>query len=39
MKNNKAVERARKLTRAYRVTDGKNFRLKDFDPGDTGDMN
>ena len=39
MKNNKAVEWARKLTRAYRVTDGKKFRLKDFDPDDTGDMN
>src|SRR4030095_4298175 len=39
MKNNKALERARKFPRAYRVTDGKKFRLKDYDPGDTGDMN
>ena len=38
MKNNKALERARKFPRAYRVTDGKKFRLKDYDPGDTGDM-
>jgi PPK2 family polyphosphate:nucleotide phosphotransferase len=38
MKNNKTVEGARKLTRAYRVTDGKGFRLKKFDPGDTGDL-
>src|SRR4029453_258865 len=28
----------RKFPRAYRVTDGKKFRLKDYDPGDTGDM-
>jgi PPK2 family polyphosphate:nucleotide phosphotransferase len=26
---------ARKLASAFRVTDGKRFRLKDFDPGDT----
>jgi len=38
MKNNKALERARKFPRAYRVTHGKKFRLKDYDPGDTGDM-
>jgi PPK2 family polyphosphate:nucleotide phosphotransferase len=34
----KALERARKATRRYRVTDGKGFRLKDHDPGDTGDL-
>lgn len=33
MKN--LLKHARKLASAYRVTDGKNFRLKDFDPGDT----
>ena len=38
MKNQKAVERARKLIRAYRVTEGKGFRLKKFDPRDTGDL-
>ncbi len=29
------VERAQKLARRYRVRDGKGFRLKDVDPGDT----
>jgi hypothetical protein len=29
------VERAQKLARRYRVRDGKSFRLKDADPGDT----
>ena len=24
-----------KLARSYRIDDGKNFRLKDFDPADT----
>jgi PPK2 family polyphosphate:nucleotide phosphotransferase len=27
---------ARRLSRPYRVDDGRKFRLKDFDPGDTG---
>lgn len=27
-----------KLIKPYRVTDGDKFRLKDFDPGDTGDF-
>jgi PPK2 family polyphosphate:nucleotide phosphotransferase len=27
-----------KLANAYRVNDGARFRLKDFDPGDTGDI-
>lgn len=30
------MKSARKITKSYRVTDGKRFRLKDFDPGDTG---
>ena len=30
------VERARRLARPYRVKDGRDFRLKDVDPGDTG---
>ena len=29
---------ASKLTKPYRVEDGAKFRLKDFDPGDTGGM-
>jgi PPK2 family polyphosphate:nucleotide phosphotransferase len=35
MKMKKVVEAARKLSRPYRVTDGKKFRLKDVDPGET----
>jgi PPK2 family polyphosphate:nucleotide phosphotransferase len=33
-----ALARARKLARVYRITDGRTFRLKDVDPGDTGDI-
>src|SRR5712692_5701678 len=29
---------AGKLAKPYRVEDGKEFRLKDFDPGDTGKL-
>lgn len=29
---------ASKLVKSYRVNDGKKFRLKDFDPADTGDV-
>lgn len=29
---------ASKLSKAYRIEDGKKFRLKDFDPGDTGSI-
>jgi len=29
---------SRKLSSAYRVDDGRKFRLKDVDPGDTGDL-
>jgi PPK2 family polyphosphate:nucleotide phosphotransferase len=36
--NEKQLERVRKLIKPYRVTDGKNFRLKDIDPDDTGDF-
>jgi PPK2 family polyphosphate:nucleotide phosphotransferase len=32
------LERARGLTRPYRITDGGRFRLADFDPADTGDF-
>jgi PPK2 family polyphosphate:nucleotide phosphotransferase len=34
----KALERASKLTRRYRVADGKGFRLKEHDPRDTGEL-
>ncbi|MGB8114343.1 MAG: PPK2 family polyphosphate kinase, partial [Candidatus Sulfotelmatobacter sp.] len=30
--------KTRKLAKSYRVEDGKHFRLKDFDPADTGDF-
>ena len=32
------VKRARKFSRPYRVTDGRRFRLKHVDPGDTGEL-
>ena len=32
------IERIDKFISPYRVTRGKGFRLKDFDPGDTGDF-
>lgn len=32
------MSRHAKLSRAYRVEDGRKFRLKDFDPGDTGGL-
>ena len=35
MKTKEIIKRARKLAHAFRVTDGNNFRLKDYDPGDT----
>jgi PPK2 family polyphosphate:nucleotide phosphotransferase len=38
MKREKRVEDARRLTRPYRIEDGSKFRLRDFDPGDTGDL-
>jgi PPK2 family polyphosphate:nucleotide phosphotransferase len=38
MKLKKVVQAARRFTKAYRVTDGKKFRLKDVDPSDTGDL-
>ena len=36
MKTKEVIERARKLCKPYRVTKGRKFRLKDVDPGDTG---
>ena len=38
MKNKHVIEAAHKLSKPYRVTNGKKFRLKDFDPRDTGDL-
>jgi PPK2 family polyphosphate:nucleotide phosphotransferase len=32
------VARARELSRPYRVSDGRSFRLRDVDPSDTGDL-
>jgi PPK2 family polyphosphate:nucleotide phosphotransferase len=32
------LRRARELSRPYRITSGKRFRLADFDPADTGDL-
>ena len=34
----KFVKEARRLSRPYRVTKGKSFRLSDIDSGDTGDL-
>ena len=38
MKTSKVIAAARKLSKPYRVTHGKKFRLKDVDPGDTGEL-
>jgi len=38
MKTQKVIEAAHKLSKPYRVAHGKKFRLKDIDPGDTGDL-
>jgi PPK2 family polyphosphate:nucleotide phosphotransferase len=37
MKTNEIIERSQKFITPYRVTDGKKFRLKDIDSGDTGE--
>ena len=37
MNINKVIEASHKLSKPYRVKNGKKFRLKDVDPGDTGD--
>ena len=31
-------ERARRFVKPYRIADGRRFRLRDFDPGDTGHL-
>jgi PPK2 family polyphosphate:nucleotide phosphotransferase len=38
MKLKQIIEGSRKLSKPYRVADGKKFRLKDVDPGDTGEL-
>jgi PPK2 family polyphosphate:nucleotide phosphotransferase len=38
MKIKSVVKAAHQLSRQYRVTDGTQFRLKDVDPDDTGDL-
>src|SRR5260370_18011034 len=35
MKTKEIIKRARKLAKPFRVSKGKDFRLKDVDPGDT----
>ncbi len=37
MKTKKVIEAAHRLSKSYRVRNGKKFRLKDVDPGDTGE--
>ncbi len=32
------IKHSREFCKPYRVTGGKKFRLKDYDPGDTGDL-
>jgi PPK2 family polyphosphate:nucleotide phosphotransferase len=38
MKISQVIKAARKLSKPYRVANGKKFRLKDVDPGDTGEL-
>ncbi len=38
MNTKRIAKFAHRLSKPYRVTDGKKFRLKDIDPGDTGDL-
>jgi PPK2 family polyphosphate:nucleotide phosphotransferase len=38
MKTKHVIEAAHQLAKPYRITNGKKFRLKDFDPGDTGGL-
>jgi PPK2 family polyphosphate:nucleotide phosphotransferase len=38
MNHKQLIKRARTFADPYRVTTGKNFRLKDIDPGDTGEL-
>lgn len=38
MKTSKVIEASHRFAKPYCITDGKKFRLKDFDPDDTGDL-
>ena len=38
MKTSKVTQAAHQLSKPYRIRNGKKFRLKDFDPADTGDL-
>ena len=38
MTTQKIAQAAHKLSKPYRIASGKKFRLKDFNPGDTGDL-
>src|SRR6187455_826553 len=38
MKLKEVIEASRRLSKQYRVTNGRKFRLKDVDPGDTGEL-
>jgi len=38
MGSNNKIERIHKLIKPYRIIDGKNFKLKNIDPDDTGDF-
>ncbi|MGH8093226.1 MAG: polyphosphate kinase 2 family protein [Chthoniobacterales bacterium] len=38
MKKSKVIEVSRRLSKPYRVTNGRKFRLKDVDSGDTGEL-
>ncbi len=38
MKLKEVIEAAQRLSKPYRVSSGKKFRLKDVDPGDTGEL-
>jgi PPK2 family polyphosphate:nucleotide phosphotransferase len=38
MKTSRVIKIAHRLAKPYRVTDGKGFKLKDVDPGDTGEL-
>ena len=38
MTTTEIIEASRRLVKPYRINHGKKFRLKDFDPGDTGEL-
>ena len=39
MKVKEVIEKARKFSKPYRIANGKNLKLRKFDPGDTLDLN